>query len=93
MPSGNKPLPEPMLTHISVAIWNHLVTMSVKAVSVTDIANVTTSFTVLSYVKASSFLGISIFVYICPNFVSLYERRHIGDIICEFLASGLKDTA
>ena len=52
-----------------------------------------TSFTVLSYVKASSFLGIFIFVYICPNFVSLYERRHIGDIICEFLASGLKDTA
>ena len=27
VPSGNKPLPEPMLTQISVAIWCHLATM------------------------------------------------------------------
>ena len=28
VPSGNKPLPEPMLTQISVAIWQHKATMS-----------------------------------------------------------------
>ena len=28
VPSGNKPLPEPMLTQISVAIWRHEATMS-----------------------------------------------------------------
>ena len=28
VPSGNKPLPEPMLTKISVAIWRHEATVS-----------------------------------------------------------------
>ena len=28
VPSGNKPLPEPMLTQIYVAIWHHQATMS-----------------------------------------------------------------
>ena len=28
MPSGNKPLPEPMLTQFSVAIWRQYATMS-----------------------------------------------------------------
>ena len=28
VPSGNKPLPEPMLTQTSVAIWHHYATMS-----------------------------------------------------------------
>ena len=28
VPSGNKPLPEPMLTQIGVAIWPQLATMS-----------------------------------------------------------------
>ena len=28
VPSGNKPLPEPMLTQISVAMWHHYATMS-----------------------------------------------------------------
>ena len=28
VPSGNKPLPEPMLTQISVTIWRHNATMS-----------------------------------------------------------------
>ena len=28
VPSGNKPLPEPMLNQISVAIWCHYATMS-----------------------------------------------------------------
>ena len=30
MPSGNKPLPEPMLTKISVAIWRHKARISFK---------------------------------------------------------------
>ena len=28
VPSGNKPLPEPMLTQIYVAKWSHFVSMS-----------------------------------------------------------------
>ena len=27
VPSGNKPLPDPILTHINVAIWHHQATM------------------------------------------------------------------
>ena len=28
VPSGNKPLPEPMMTQIYVTIWRHLATMN-----------------------------------------------------------------
>ena len=28
VPAGNKPLPEPMLTQIYIAIWHHYTTMS-----------------------------------------------------------------
>ena len=34
MPSGTKPLPEPMLTKICVAIWHHKATMSWGAVCI-----------------------------------------------------------